>query len=285
MSRELREEIAGGTFHVMNRGNRKVIIFEDQRDRLAFWRIVCEELKIHRVVLCALCLMGNHFHMVITTPNGNLADFVGAVEGRYATYVNDRYGYVGHLYQGRYISVVIEDDFQLLTALCYVFVNPVSAGLVTKVEDYPWSTYRATVGLERTPRSVSLEWLHTLFTDTAIREAQRRFHDLMQTAKPVIAYFEQQDLGVDPGALKRVIRSYVGDQLRNGRLPSRYRSVLRPTLHDLFPAGLLRSSLPPVIYEAHVEYGYRLVEVATHLRMHRVSISRIFRAYMRSQGH
>jgi putative transposase len=281
MSRPLREEIAGATYHVMNRGNRKVLIFENKHDRRVFWRIVCEELRIHGVVLCALCLMGNHFHMVITTPYGNLADFVGAVESRYATYVNDRYGYVGHLFQGRYVPVVIDDDIHLLTALCYVFLNPVSAGLCTKIEDYPWSTYRATVGLRPAPQQLSFEWLQTLFADLSLNEAQGRLHGIMQKAKPVVAYF--QDMDVDPDAVKRVIRSYVGDSIRVGTMSRRYRSVLRASLDELLPRGLPRAALPPAVHTARVEHGYRIVEIAQHLRMHRVTISKIFRDYSRSQ--
>ena len=119
--------------------------------------------------------MSNHFHMIITTPYGNRADFVGAVEGQYASYLNVRYGYVGHVFQGRYVPVTIEDDIQLLTALCYVFLNPVSAGLVMKIEEYEWSTYRATAGLEKTPRALSLEWLRMLFPGLEIRDAHVDF--------------------------------------------------------------------------------------------------------------
>jgi len=281
MSRPLQEEIAGGTFHVFNRGNRKVIIFEDKRDRWAFWRIVCEELTTHGVILCALCLMGNHFHMVITTPYGNLADFVGAVESRYASYVNDRYGYVGHVFQGRYGRVVIESDIHLLIELCYVFLNPVSAGLVTKIEDYPWSTYRATAGLASIPQHLSLDWLKTLFDAMPINDAQRRFHGLMQEAKPVVAYLKQSALGVDADAIKRVVRAYVGESLRMSAMPHRYRSILRDSLSVLLPRDLSRAELAAAIYRARVEHGYRIIEIARHLCMHRATVSKIFRDYSR----
>ena len=283
MSRPLQEEIAGGTFHITNRGNRKVIIFEHKQDRWVFWRIICEELTTHGVVLCALCLMGNHFHMIITTPFGNLADFVGAVESRYATYVNNRYGHVGHLFQRRYIPVVIENDIHLLIALCYVFLNPVSAGLVSKIEDYPWSTYRATVGLLPTPRHLSLRWLETLFDGIPLIDAQWRFHTLMQEAKPVVAYFDQFGLDVDAEAARRVIRSYVGDSLRVGAMPRRYRSILRAPLSELLPSTLPRADLPEAVYAARVEHGYRIVEIARHVQMHRVTISKLFRDHSRSR--
>ena len=281
MSRPLQDEIAGGTFHVFNRGNRKAAIFEDKRDRWAFWRIACEELTTYGVILCALCLMRNHFHMVITTPYGNLADFVGAVESRYATYVNHRYGYVGHLFQDRYGRVPIENDIHLLIELCYIFLNPVSAGLVTKIEDYPWSTYRPTVGLAPTPQHLSLGWLDTLFDAVPIVEAQRRFYALMQEAKPVVAYLQEASLGVDPDAVKRVVRSYVGESLRLGAMPRRYRSILRDSLPVLLPRELSRAELPEAIYRARIEHGYRIIEIARHLRIHRATISRIFRDYCR----
>ena len=281
MSRPLQEEIAGGTFHVFNRGNRKAIIFVNKRDRWVFWRILCEELVTHGVILCALCLMGNHFHMVITTPYGNLADFVGAVESRYADYVNARYGHVGHVFQGRYGRVVIDNDIHLLIELCYVFLNPVSAGLVEKIEHYPWSTYRATAGLAPIPQHLSLDWLHILFNALPIADAQLRFHALMQQAKPVVAYLQEASLGVDPDAVKRVVRSYVGESLRRGALPRRYRTILRDSLPVLLPRELSRADLPAAIYRSRVEHGYRIIEIAYHLRLHRATVSRIFRDYSR----
>ena len=283
MSRPLQEEIAGGTFHVFNRGNRKAVIFEAKRDRWVFWQIVCEELVTHGVILCSLSLMGNHFHMIITTPYGNLADFVGAVESRYATHVNKRYGYVGHLFQGRYGRVPIDNDIHLLIEMCYVFFNPVSAGLVTKIEDYPWSTYRGTAGLAPTPEHLSLDWLNTLYDGVPIADAQRRFHAVMQEAKPVVAYLKESSLGVDPDAVKRVVRSYVGHNLRVGTMPRRYRSILRDSLPELLPRAIPRADLPAAIYNARVEHGYRIVEIARHLRMNCVTISKIFGDYSRLQ--
>jgi putative transposase len=271
MARALREEIAGGTYHIMNRGNRKATIFEDDRDRRQFLRILIEEQRTHGVDVCGGCQMGNHFHLVITTPNGNLSDFVGAFEGRFAEYSNWRHGNVGHLFQGRFRGVVLENDVQLLTALCYVLLNPVSAGLVTRIEDYRWSTYRATVGLD------------ALYPGVPLVESQRRFRELLNEAHPVFAYFRQHDAEVDPDAVKRVIRSYVGEKLRVGTLPRLYRSALRATLSDLFSPGVGGHELAQSIYKARVEHGYKVVEIAMHLRMHRATASRIFRAASRSR--
>jgi putative transposase len=285
MPRQLRDEIAGGTFHVMNRGNRKQRIFEDDHDRRQFLRILTEEQHTHGVEICGDCLMGNHFHLIATTPHGNLADFVGAFEGRYAEYSNWRHGNVGHLFQGRYRAVFIADDVQLLTALCYLFLNPVSAGLVTRCEDYRWSTYRATAGLADVPSYLSLKWLEELFPGERLAEAQRRFRDLLSEARPVVAYFRQQEADVDADAVKRVIRSYAGHQLSLGAMPRLYRTVLRATLSELLTPRARGLRLGQAIHDARVIHGYRLVEIARHLRIHPSKASRLFRIAAESRRH
>ena len=89
---------------------------------------------------------------------------------------------VGHLFQGRFRHVVIEHDIHLLIALCYIFLNPVSARLVTGLEDYKWSTYAATVGLAPLPKYISIDWLTSLFDGDSLQECQRRFRSLMTEA-------------------------------------------------------------------------------------------------------
>ena len=262
----------------MNRGNRKARIFEDDRDRRRFLRLLIEEKETYGVDFLAGCEIGNHFHAVVMTPHGNLADFMEQWEGRFAKYSNWRYERVGHLFQGRYRDIFIEHDVHLLVALCYVFLNPVCAGLVAKPEDYKWSSYAATVGLLTLPSYLSIDWLLTLFPNCSLKEAQQRFHSLMSEAKPAEAYIRQHEFGaIDPDALKRVIRSYTGEQLRLGKLPRMYRSDLRSSLAELFPDGMTLSMRGDAIYDAHVTHGYTLAEIARKLRLHPASVSKVFR--------
>ena len=263
----------------MNRGNRKSPIFEDDRDRRRFLRLLVETKDTYGVDMLAGCQMGNHFHAVLNTPNGNLSDFMEQWEGRFAKYSNWRHDRVGHLFQGRFRDVAIEHDIHLLIALCYVFLNPVSAGLVTKPEDYQWSTYAATIGLAPLPRYLSIDWLLTLFPDDDLNRAQRRFHDLMTEARPAAAYLSQNGAAtaVDPNAIRRVIRSYVGEQLQLGLLPRMYRSELRSTLAELFPDGMTPPTRANAIYDAHVTHGYTLAEIARELRVTPAMVSKIFR--------
>lgn len=281
MARTPRTAIDGGIYHVMNRGNRKATIFEDARDRRRFLTLLIHEKDRYGVRFLAGTEMGNHFHLVVGTPNGNLSEFMEQLQGRFARYCNWRYERVGHLFQGRFRDVVIEGDIHLLIALCYVFLNPVSAGLVTRPEDWRWSTYAATVGLAPVPDYLSIEWLMALFDCDSIQEAQRRFHKLLSEAKPVAAYLRQGMTGVDPESVRRVLRSYTGGQLLLGRLPRIYRSALRSPLPDLVHADVPSHSRAAAIYEAHVVHGYTLAEIARHLGLHKSTVSKCFRSSLR----
>ena len=268
----------------MNRGNRKMRIFEDVQDRRAFFSILLEEKETHRVELHAGCEMDNHFHLTVGTPNGNLSEFMGRLQGRFAAYYNKRHGTVGHLFQGRFRDVVIEHDVHLLIALCYLFLNPVSARLAVRPEDYRWSTYAATVGIVPLPEYLSIDWLTTLFDGSSLEEAQRRLRGLMAEAKPIDAYLRQNEMSVDPEAVRRVLRSYVGEQWRLATLPRLYRTALRSKLSELVQVGMTPQARVVAIYEAHVEHGYTLAEIARELRLDQSTVSKIFRSIYKSRS-
>jgi REP element-mobilizing transposase RayT/AraC-like DNA-binding protein len=262
----------------MNRGNRKVPIFEDDRDRRRFLRILIEEKERYGVDLLAGTQMKNHFHLVAGTPHGNLSEFMEQLEGRFARYSNWRHRRVGHLFQGRFRHVVIEHDIHLLAALCYVFLNPQSARLVTRLEDYKWGTYAATVGLAPLPSYISIDWLTSLFESDSLHESQRRFRDLMGEAQPVLAYLRHSMIGVDAESVRRVLRSYVGEHLNLGMLPRTYRSALRSKLPELIQVGMPLPVRAAAVYEAHVVHGYTLSEIARELGLHPSTVSRGFRS-------
>lgn len=279
MGRTPRWNIEGGTYHVMNRGNRKQRIFEDDRDRRTFLRILIDEQEVHGVKLLGRCEIDNHFHQVVVTPRGNLSAFMERFEGTFARYSNARHRNVGHLFQGRFRGVVIEHDIHLLTALCYVFLNPVSARLVARPEEYRWSSYAATIGLRPTPKYLQIDWLTDLFPDTSLAESQRCFRTLMTEARPTAAYLEAD---VDRNTVRRVLHSYVGEQLQLGNLPRLYRSALRAPLSELVHQNMSASSLAAAIHDARVIEGYRLAQIARELRMHPNVVSKIFRSIRKS---
>ena len=116
----------------MNRGNRKAIIFEDNHDRKRFDRILVNALKDLGVELLCATEMTTHFHLGVQTPHGNISDFMQQLDGEFAQYSNRRHKRVGHVFQGRFKAVVIEDDIQLFTAIWYILANPCEGRLVSR---------------------------------------------------------------------------------------------------------------------------------------------------------
>jgi putative transposase len=275
MGRDNRPNIAGAMYHAMNRGNRKQSLFEDDHDRRTFLRIFDETREVYGVEPLGVTLMGNHFHVGVATPLGNLSEFMQQLEGQYARYSNWRHRRVGHLFQGRFRHVLIENDLHLLTALCYIFMNPVTAGLVEKLEDYRWSSYAATVGIRPTSRYLTLDWLEGLFPSLSFREAQARFRQVMGAAHPVAAYLEHSELNVSVHTIEQVIRSYTGEQFRLASLPRVYRTALRPDLDSLL-VEVDRDRLR-FIKDARICYGYRNAEIAKALALKPATVSKIFR--------
>jgi putative transposase len=281
MARPTRLSVHGGTYHVMNRGNRKCVTFEDDHDRRRFLAILWDTREEYDVEILGGSQMGNHFHLVVVTPQANISTFMEQLQGRFAQYSNWRHQRVGHLFQGRFRAVLIENDIHLLTALCYVFMNPVAAGFVNRMEEWKWSTYAATIGLAPVPTYLSIDWLEALFPGTSREQAQSLFRELLEGARPVMAYLEGREF-VSPQVVRQVIRSYVGEKLYNGPIPSDYRVILRPSLETIFPPGLKIQDRNAAIYRSHLEYGYTFAEIADRVQLNPESAGRIYRGFRRA---
>jgi putative transposase len=137
MARPLRIEFPGALYHVTSRGNGRADIFLDDGDRQLFLNVlatVCHRLHW----LCyAYCLMTNHYHLVIETPDGNLAKGMRQLNGVYTQRFNRRHDHVGHILQGRYKAILVERDAYLLELARYVVLNPVRARMVEAPEHWP----------------------------------------------------------------------------------------------------------------------------------------------------
>ena len=156
MARPLRIEYPGAVYHVTTRGNARQEIFLDDSDRAAFLGALAH--AIHRMGwLCyAYCLMPNHYHLVVETPEGNLSRGMRQVNGIYTQAFNRRHERVGHVFQGRYKAILVDRDEYLKVVCRYVVLNPVWAGLAQKPEEWRWSSYAATIGIVSRP-----DWLST----------------------------------------------------------------------------------------------------------------------------
>ena len=146
MARPLRLEFPGAVYHVTARGDRQESIFEDDGDRLIFIDLLAKEVRQQGWLLYAFCLMDNHYHLLLETPEPNLVRGMRRLNGVYTQAFNRRHSRVGHVLQGRYKSILVDKDSYLQELCRYVVLNPVRARSVASAGDWPWSSYLATAG-------------------------------------------------------------------------------------------------------------------------------------------
>ena len=146
MARPLRIAYPGALYHVMSRGNARQPIFLDDIDRHSFFKNLERCIELHNLICHAYCLMDNHYHLLLETPDGNLSSAMRDVNGNYTQWFNTRHERVGHVLQGRYKAHVIEKEPYLLEVVRYIVNNPVRANLVTHPKDWKWSSYRSSAG-------------------------------------------------------------------------------------------------------------------------------------------
>ena len=145
MARPLRIEYENAFYHITVRGNEKRIIFADDFDRDIFLEIVNEAYKRFSFIIHAFVLMNNHFHFLIETPSANLCSSMRHINGVYTQAYNRRHKRVGHLFQGRYKSIVVDRDAYYLELIRYIHLNPWRAGIVRRLDDFKYSSHKAIV--------------------------------------------------------------------------------------------------------------------------------------------
>jgi putative transposase len=151
MPRPLRPPIENGLYHVTSRGNRRCEIYRDGADRKYFLSLLENVVERFGWLLHAYCLMTNHYHLVIRTPLANISRGMQRLNSMHAQWFNWRYGCSGHLFQGRFHSIDVEDQSHFIELSRYVVLNPVRASIVDHPAAYTWSSYRATVGSVERP--------------------------------------------------------------------------------------------------------------------------------------
>jgi REP element-mobilizing transposase RayT len=177
MARPPRLQVPGGIYHVFARGNRGQQLYVDAVDRFRFLGLLEEVVVWLGWMLHAYCLLSNHYHLVVQTPKADLSRGMHRLNGLSAQRFNRTHDVGGHLFQGRFGSVLVESEAQFLAVCRYVALNPVLAGLCSDPADWRWSSYAATVGLAPRPPflTIGLVLGHFGRAEDEAREAYRRF--------------------------------------------------------------------------------------------------------------
>ena len=142
MARPLRIQYPGAVYHVMNRGGARQKIFLEKEDYEASFKSIREIHERWRVEIFAYCLMGNHYHICLRTPEGNLSRVMRHLDGLYTQRFNRMHRRDGALLRGRYKAIVVDKDSYLAQVVRYIHLNPLEAGLVREPQGYGWSSHR-----------------------------------------------------------------------------------------------------------------------------------------------
>ena len=178
MARPLRLEYAGAVWHVTSRGNERREVFRDDADRALFLDLLSRAVVRFGWRIHAFVLMGNHYHLLLDTPEPTLSRGMRELNGIYAQRFNRRHDRAGHLVQGRFKGILVEKESHLLELTRYVVLNPVRAGLAARAADWPWSNYRATAGLRRPPDWLEIDWTLKQFASQRAA-AQARYRNFV----------------------------------------------------------------------------------------------------------
>ena len=279
MARPLRIEFDGALYHVTSRGNERKAIFKDDVDRRLFLDTLARVNDRFHWLCHAYCLMNNHYHLLIETPDGNLSKGMRQLNGVYTQAFNRRHQRPGHVFQGRFKAILVQKETHFLEVCRYVVLNPVRARSAVKPEAWKWSSYRATGGMGQAHGCLTVEELLGQFGRRR-PEAQRRYREFVGDGIGKDALWEelkgQSLLGVE-GFIEGLL-PYVAEKTEMREIPRGQRYVGRPSLENLFKeARRAKSHRDRAICKAVEQHGYSQVEVADFLNLHYSTVSRLLK--------
>ena len=281
MARPLRIEYPGAVYHLTARGNARMATFLDDADRRRFLALIEEVVGRFKWHCYAYCLMDNHYHLLVETTTCNLSMGMRQINGVYTQYFNRRYDRVGHVFQGRFKSILVERESYLLELCRYVVLNPVRAGIAGRPDDYAWSSYPATAGIEEPPRFLAVHWVLSQFGSDQ-PTAQQRYRDFVSEGiigkRQVWEDLKSQCVLGSSKFLAKIAPALKGKAPVH-EITRLQRMLLRPSLEELFAlAGSSgKQARNELMKKANLEHDYSFSEIGRHLGFHYATVSRIVR--------
>jgi putative transposase len=178
MARPWRIEFEGALYHVLSRGNELRDIFWDNEDRVSFLNCLGEMSARFEADIFAYVLMGNHYHILLRTNRANLSKAMQWLGGTYTRRFNNRHLRSGHLFQGRFKNIIVQNDAYLVQLSCYIHRNPLRAGMVKRVAEYTWSSYPAYAYGKAHPKWLNLDLILSQFSTN--KERHRLYREKVQ---------------------------------------------------------------------------------------------------------
>lgn len=279
MARQIRIEYPGAIYHITSRGNAQQAIFDTKADRYHFLSILEKACERYQWSVFAYCLMDNHYHLLIETRESSLSKGMRHLNGVYTQWYNNtrknkRYG---HLFQGRFKAILVDKESYLLELCRYVVLNPVRAKIVRHSIDYPWSSYRATVGYYNASEWLDVNWTLSQFAKQkkkAIEKYSQFVEEGIYSDSPLNDLQGQLALGTDKFVTKVLSKLPKAKQQDLSEIPKKQRRKVY-ALSTYFKSKEKRAA----IYEAYYSGGYSQREIGDYLGNHYSTISRWLKQY------
>lgn len=276
MSRPIRIEFPNALYHVTARGDRREDIFEDDIDRQAFLHILAQVVGQFNWLCYAWCLMDNHYHLLIQTPDANLSKGMRQLNGVFTQTSNRRHHRVGHVFQGRFKAILVDSDAYLLELARYVVLNPVRAGMVRKPHKWAWSSYRASMGLAPAEPFLAVDGLLAQFAKRRAVAQARYAKFVAEGIKAPSPWRElkgQVFLG-DERFVEKMQARLDKNQRRDVQIPIAHRRSPAPTLAQIENSAPDRNA---AIVQAHTTGAYSYQQIADHFGIHFTTVGKVVR--------
>lgn len=277
MARPLRIEYPGAVYHVTSRGNERKPIYRTDADRERFLAVLARVTARYHWLCHAYCLMDNHYHLVIETQERTLSRGMRQLNGTYTQAFNRAHERVGHLFQGRFTAIVIHKESYLLEVCRYVVLNPVRATAVRRPDDWPWSSYRATAGLQAGGPALTTAWLLAQFAADR-PTAQQRYRGFVRDGIGASSLWDDVEAQclLGPAEFTESLAAHTRDRHTVIEIPKDQRHMGRPSLAELFAAAHTdRATRDARILDAVDRHGYSQKAVADWLGLHYSTVSRL----------
>ena len=278
MVRQARIEYSGAVYHLTSRGNAKQDIFVDDGDRLVFLEVLRNARNRYNCIIYAYCLMDNHYHLLVETPDANISQFMRQLNSVYTQKYNFSHNSTGHLFQGRFKSILVQADLYLLELCRYIVLNPVRAGMVRSAKDWRWSSYRATANLSSPIDWVNSAWVLANFSknyQAAIKQYRVFVSEGRNQSNPWKKLNNQVLLGDEPfvkGSIKRLKAKITDNEITLTKIQSRKKVK---SLDEYKMNGKDRND---AIYLAYLSGGYSMKQVGNYFGVHYSTVSRVINA-------
>lgn len=286
MARPLRIEYPGAFYHITSRGNARQDIFKGDSERIKFLSYLESATKRYGAVIHVYCLMGNHYHILLETPLGNLSQIMHHINGAYTTYFNIKRQSSGHLFQGRYKAIVIDANEYAAELSRYIHLNAIRAGIVDSPEQYRWSSYRCYVGKEKIPKWLKLNFILGYF-DKRKSIAKKKYHKFVNVLvdkeydSPLTGTVASTILG-GSDFVKDLKDKYLTSKKRDRNLPALRELSKASTTEIIKEVNSIFAKDPSLakkiaIYLCHKHSGRTLKEIGAHFGIGESGVSQTSR--------